>query len=243
MLSRFDIMEQVGGGMSILLYELVGQDETRPFSPHCWKIRLALRHKGLDFETVPVPFTSVRHVENGFDRTVPVLRDGKDVVQDSFAIAEYLEANYPDGRPLFGSEIGRGLARLVESWSQRTLHPFVTSVALMDIYSLLDDADKEHFRRTREAFFGMKLEEVVHRDPAHVAAFSQALNPLRATLKVQPFLSGREPGFADHIVFGAFQWLRVVSPFRPLKPDDRVMEWFERCLDLYDGEGRRVAAA
>lgn len=232
-----------GRQMDIILYELVGHDTTRPFSPHCWKIRMALRHKGLAFRTEAVPFTKVRHVEGGFDRTVPVLRDGPNVVQDSFAIAEYLEATYPDGKPLFGSEAGRGAARFVESWSQRTIHPFVTSVALMDIYTLLDEADREHFRKTREAFFGMPLEEIVHRDPEHVEAFSRALQPLRATLKVQPWISGAEPGFADYIVFGAFQWLRVVSTFQPLAQDDVIMGWFGRCLDLHDGEGRNVPAA
>jgi hypothetical protein len=32
--------------MTILFYELVGRDTTRPFSPHCWKIAMALAHKG-----------------------------------------------------------------------------------------------------------------------------------------------------------------------------------------------------
>jgi hypothetical protein len=39
--------------MRILLYELVGSDPRRPFSPHCWKIAMALAHKGLAFECVP----------------------------------------------------------------------------------------------------------------------------------------------------------------------------------------------
>lgn len=32
--------------MTILLYDLVGRDATRPFSPQCWKIVMALAHKG-----------------------------------------------------------------------------------------------------------------------------------------------------------------------------------------------------
>ena len=28
--------------MTILLYDLVGRDADRPFSPHCWKVKMAL---------------------------------------------------------------------------------------------------------------------------------------------------------------------------------------------------------
>ena len=39
--------------MTILLYDLVGSDRTRPFSPHCWKAALSLAHKSLDWQSVP----------------------------------------------------------------------------------------------------------------------------------------------------------------------------------------------
>ena len=56
--------------MSITLYELVGSDPSRPFSPHCWKIAWALAHKGLDFERVAVPFTAIPGLEGGAVKTV-----------------------------------------------------------------------------------------------------------------------------------------------------------------------------
>ena len=73
--------------MTILLYDLVGSDPARPFSPHCWKAAFALAHKGLDFQSVPTPFTAVRGAEGGAVGTGPVIRDGDRVVGDSFAIA------------------------------------------------------------------------------------------------------------------------------------------------------------
>ena len=66
--------------MTILLYELVGHDAARPFSPHCWKAAMALAHKGLDFESVPTPFTAVPSVEGGVSKIVPVIRDGDKTV-------------------------------------------------------------------------------------------------------------------------------------------------------------------
>ena len=205
---------------------------------------MALAHKGLDFESRPVSFTDVAHVENGTDRTVPVLRDGESVVQDSFAIAHHLDARYPDRPALFGGEAGEGVTRFVESWSQRTIHPYIVSVAILDIHASLDEANRTFFRAKREAAFGRPLEEVQDgRTDEKLAAFRRSLEPLRATLKRQPFLGGAHPRFADYIVFSPFQWLRIVSTFRVLEEGDPIGEWFERCLDLHDGEGRSVSAA
>src|SRR4026209_1626590 len=85
-----------GKPMTIILYDLCARDAGRPFSPHCWKAKMALAHKGLEFDTVPTPFTSVPRVEGGAAKIVPVIRDGDKVVADSFEIALYLEDTYPD---------------------------------------------------------------------------------------------------------------------------------------------------
>ena len=66
--------------MTIRLYDLVGKDRSRPFSPHCWKVAFALAHKGLDFESVPTSFTEIPQVESGFSKTIPVIRDGETIV-------------------------------------------------------------------------------------------------------------------------------------------------------------------
>ena len=230
--------------MTMILYELVGADAARPFSPHCWKARMALAHKGLDFRTAPVPFTAVPAVENGFATIVPVLRDGEHRVADSFRIAEYLDAAYPDAPTLFGGEGGRALSRFVESWSQRTIHPFIsTSRPLLDIHDSLAEPDRVYFRRSREKHFGKPLEAVVVGYEERLGDFLDRLKPLRALLEGRPFIGGETPLFADYIVFGAFQWLRIVSPLQVLPQADAVTDWFERCLDLHGGEGRKVSAA
>ena len=59
----------------------------------------------------------------------------------------------------------------------------------------------------------------------------------------QPFIGGASPLFADYIVFGAFQWVRVISTYPFLAKGDAVSEWFERCLDLHGGLARKVPAA
>ena len=78
---------------AIALYDLVGADDRR-FSSHCWRIRPALAHKGLDFETVPTPFTGIPAIGDGSFPTLPVIRDGETWVCDSGVIAAYLGYNY-----------------------------------------------------------------------------------------------------------------------------------------------------
>lgn len=229
--------------MSIKLYELVGKDEARPFSPHCWKVAFALAHKGLDFITAPTRFLDVPKIENGASTIVPLIRDGDRLVADSFAIAVYLEETYPDRPPLFAGEGGQALSRFIEKWSMANLHSHIGTAVLVDIHDSLGEEDRVYFRASREKRYGRPLEEVAAGRAERREAFRGALAPLRLLLKEQPFIGGRAPLFADHIVAGAFQWARVISPFRLLEDDDPVSLWFESCLDLYDGLGRKVPAA
>lgn len=229
--------------MTILLYDLVGADEGLPFSPHCWKAKMALAHKGLTFEVVPTRFLDVATIEGGIAKTVPVIRDGEHVVSDSFSIALYLDEAYPDRPTLFGGEGGRALARFVERWSQLTVHPFLGAAALLDLHDFQDQDNKGYFRQSREKRFGRPLEEVTGGRDAGLAAFRSSLEPLRSILTYQPWIGGASPLFADYIVFGALQWVRVVSPYRFLADDDPIADWFGRCLDLHGGLARSVPAA
>ena len=229
--------------MTRLLYGLCGEDRARRFSPHVWKVEMALAHKGLDCRVVPLGFTDIPKVEGGATKMVPYLIDGDQAVVDSFAIAQYLDTTYPDRPTLFAGEGGRATARFVEAFSQTVLHPAITRMILLDIHDRLGPEDRAYFRKSREAAFGKSLEDVAAAAPAERAAFADKLNPLRYLLKKQPFIGGETPLFADYIVFGALQWARIVSPQPLLEPDDAVSGWFERCLDLHDGLGRAIPSA
>ena len=229
--------------MTILLYELVGADAARPYSPHCWKTAMSLAHKQLDFKSVPTRFLEVPDVEGGVSKTVPVIRDGETVVADSFAIALYLDEAYPDRPALFGGEGGKAMARFIERWSQVTIHPYVTTAAIMDLHAMQDAENAVYFRQSREQRLGKRLEEVKAAREAGLGNFRASLEPLRSMLSYQPFIGGAAPLFSDYIVFGAMQWARIASPYQLLDDGDVVAQWFARCLDLHGGLGRKVAAA
>ncbi len=91
----------------------------------------------------------------------------------------------------------------------------------------------------RVNFFG-QLSELDPHEPFPLSALRAAVDPVRPVLVESRFLSGRNPGFADYILFGAFQWARAVSPVRLLEPDDALFGWRERMLDLHDGIARNA---
>lgn len=227
----------------LVLYDLAGADAAVRFGPHCWKTRLALAHKGLDVTTVPWRFHEKEAIAFSGQGLVPALRDGAHVVSDSWRIAEYLEASYPDRPSLFAGQAGLNLTRFVNSFSDTVLAPLLARVLIMDIHRCLAPADQPYFRESREARFGMTLEQMVAAPEQALAAFRAALLPLRRTLQQHPFLTGSAPAYADYCVFGMFMWGRCVSPVELLATDDPLVVWHEALLDAFGGLGRAASRA
>ena len=227
--------------MTLKLFELVGTDETRPFSPYCWRIRMALAHKGLSAESIPWCFTDKFAIAPHRSEKVPVLLDGETSVVDSWVIANYLEDTYPDRPSLFGGEGGRAGGRMLKWWGDIAIVGGLFPLIGADIHGHLKPEDADYFRRTREARIGKSLEDAMAGRDKSVEGFRRSLDPMRLTLKTQPYLGGDAPNYADYIVFGGFQWARVVSPFKLLADNDPVYAWRERLLDAFDGMARKTA--
>jgi len=222
-----------------ILYDLAGADESLRFSPHCWKTRMALAHKGLAVRTVPWRFTEKEAIAFSEQKLVPVLVDGDTTVSDSWRIACHLEDRYPDRPSLFGGAIGRGVSRFANGWADATLVPILARLLLPSIHALIHEKDKDYFRATREKRFG-PLEELPPGYEAQIGLFRQALQPLRQTLERQPYLAGDQPAYADYAVFGMFMWARCTSAHALLDEGDAVYAWRERLLDAFDGLARRA---
>ena len=230
--------------MARKLYDLAGAEADRRFSPYCWRTKLALAHKGIEVETIPWRFTEKDVIAFSGQGRVPVLIDGDTVVFDSWTIANYLEDTYPDRPSLFGGEGGRALARFVNNWADAILHGAMIRLVVADIHAHVHEKDKVYFRESREKRFGATLEQVVADREQRLPAFRQSLEPLRLTLKSQPYLCGEAPAYADFIVLGSFQWCRCISPIKLLEPDDPVAQWRERILASFGGmPGRAIGYA
>jgi glutathione S-transferase len=215
------------------LYDLAAADEGVRFSPYCWRIKLALAHKNLPFETAAWRFTDKDEIAFAGTGKVPVLVDGGSVIHDSQAIAEYLETQYPNEPSLFGEAPQRALTRFVKEWAESNLHPAIGRLILPDIFAALHEKDKAYFRESREKMFGMTIEALAAQRENFLPAFNAVLLPIRRTLEVQPFIAGQAPAYADHIVFGALRWAVTMSATKLLAEDDLVAEWMGRLLEGY----------
>jgi glutathione S-transferase len=225
--------------MTRRLYELAGADPERRFSPYCWRTVMALAHKGLAFEGVPWRFTDKPSIAFSGQSLVPVLVDGDRTVVDSWQIALYLDKTYP-GHPLIDSDQARGTTHAFRLWCEQSVHAALMRIILLDLFANLHDKDKAYFRESREKRLGMTLEQFGADPSAGLIALRKALDSVRPVLVTQPFIGGGQPSYADYILFGAFQWARVMSPVRLLEPDDPMYGWRERMLDRYDGLARNA---
>ena len=177
----------------IALYELKGKNDRR-YSLFSWRARMALRHKGLDFETLPVRLSDKAVIDFSGGKTVPVIKDKDTVVRDSWKIAEYLENRYQDAPPLFGGEIGRGVTQAFNTWADRVLVPAMLQVIAADIHERVDALDEGYFRQTMEKVLRMTLEESRAKRDAALLQLGRALEPLQATFKRQAFMAGARAG-------------------------------------------------
>lgn len=225
------------------LYELAGEDPGLRFSPHCWKVRMALAHKGLTPDCVPWRFAEKDAIAFSGQGLVPVLVEGETVVSDSFRIAEHLEAAHADRPSLFGGEMGRANARVINAYADTLLIPLVARILILDIYERLHPNDRPYFRQSREKRFGMSLEEAAAGAPARIEEVRRTLLPLRQALRSQPFLCGAAPAYADYCVFGVFMWARVISPVDVLAADDPLTAWRAALLDAFGGLARAAPSA
>jgi glutathione S-transferase len=199
---------------------------------------MSLKHKGLDFESLPWRYTEKEAIAFTGSTTVPVIVDGKRAVYDSFEIAVYLDEAYPSRPGLFEGTESRALGFFMHHWAFQALHPPLLRAIVMDLFKQLHEKDRTYFRESREKRLGARLEDIAADQKKWLADFRGALEPLRPALVQSPFVCGKGPGFSDYIVFGTFQWARSVSRLRLLEPDDPVYKWRERMLDLFGGYAR-----
>src|ERR1700704_2629874 len=81
-------------------------------STYCWRVLLALEHKGLEYRSHPLKFDqeeaqAPQMLAMNPRGRLPVLRDGDYVVFESVAILYFLDRKYPEP-PLFGRSAEEG---------------------------------------------------------------------------------------------------------------------------------------
>ncbi len=219
----------------IKLYELVGLDE-RYMSPFCWRAKMALAHKNLDFEIVPVKFSEKHKLAFSGQEQVPVIVDAEQVVSDSWSIACYLEDNYPDKPALFPTEDQRRLIRVFNHWFDELITMKLFPLVLPDNFDVVHPEDMHYYVKSRKQWTGKTREELTRdRSENDFILWRASLEPLREQLMNFDYFGGNKPNFQDYIVFSTFMWARAVSPWPIIKAGDSLYDWREKMLGLYGG--------
>lgn len=228
--------------MTIQLFDLTDASERIFFSPFCWRTRMALKHKGLEFESVPWHFTETDRLPVAGVNRVPIIVDGTTTMGESGAIADYLDTAYPNQPTLLADTAARARARFMEAWCG-TIFATLRPIAVPAVFQLITEKEKAYFRESRERMLGARLEDLSKDPVAEAAALNKALGPANDALKEAPFLAGDAPDYSDYVLFGTLMWPYAVCRHNPIDMTSPVGQWFDRLLDRHDGFASAAARA
>ena len=223
----------------IVLYDLVLESGCT-ISPFVWRTKYALAHKGFDVELIPNGFTGIKELTGGRSERLPVIVDDGEWILDSWKIAEYLDATYPDRPMLFAGDSMKVLTRFIDSWLWRTAIGPWFSCYIKDYHDLSRPADHDYVRWSRQQWFlgGRTLEEAQAGREERLPLVPPTLEPFRQLLKDTPWLGGETPNYADYCALAVFLWTGSVATIPPLHDDDPLKDYIDRGFDLYGGLGR-----
>lgn len=229
--------------MTIQLFDLADASQRIFFSPYCWRTRMALKHKGLAFESLPWHFTETDRLAPSGGQRVPVIIDGDTCMGESGEIAAYLDRTYPDRPALLADDAARARAAFIQTWCHWTVFAPLRAIAVPSVFKIIAEKDKAYFRESREKMLKAKLEELSSDPVAEAAQLNRILAPANDALAAAPFLAGNAPDYSDYILFGTLMWPYAVSPDNPIDMSSPVGQWFDRLLDLHDGFARQAPTA
>lgn len=187
-----------------------------------------MNYKGLAFETVWVEYPDIKDVsqklgaaptidEDGTENyTLPMIHDPSTgaVIQESRAIAEYLDVTYPDTPRV----IPDGTRGLQLAFSDAMVHNLaaLSQFALPAVNAVLNPRSAEYFRRTREASLGMTMEQLLpsgERREKQWKRLEDAVGNMDKWFGKDSLLIGGSPDtpiFADFELAGRFIWAKKV---------------------------------
>ncbi|KAF8943797.1 hypothetical protein BGZ47_005057 [Haplosporangium gracile] len=206
--------------VGLQLFELVdGKTRQKSFSPMVWRSKLALNHKNVTYDTVPITFLDIpilipKVCPNVTAPTVPTLKiTGGEGLQDSLAIAEYVERNYPKGPSIFGQTPSeKNLQLFFESYVSTRLHPAIQRLVFIEMYEDQDADNAAYFKSSREKG-GKTLEQLSGDQAQNLKELKDNLTLIHtALLRSGGWLTGEQPGWADFTLISAFIWFNSFSP-------------------------------
>ncbi|MFN7055903.1 glutathione S-transferase family protein [Hyphomonas sp.] len=170
----------------LILYE-------HPLSPYAQKVKIALREKGVAFETRLPEGIGTGATGGGFARAslrgeVPALVHGETEIFDSTIILEYIEETWPQTPMLPETPAERARVRMIEDVMDTQFEAITWGLGELNFFRRAEGTLKEAMeaaaRRQAEAFFGQLETWLGGREWLNGARFGWG------DLSVVPFLNG-----------------------------------------------------
>ena len=207
-------------------------------SPFVWATKYAVAHKGFELDIVPGGFTGILDRTGGKTERLPAIVDEGHWVLDSWLIAEYLDATYPDRPTLIGDPSVKVLTQMLEGWLwQHAIGPWMTCF-LKQYRDRSLPQDQDYVTESRERMFGNKIEDIIVGREDRLPLVPPTLQLMRNTLAQSPWFGGETPNYADFRLLSVFLFTASVADIPPLTEDDPLRDWIDRGFDLYGGLGR-----
>ncbi|KAI9290906.1 hypothetical protein K502DRAFT_368867 [Neoconidiobolus thromboides FSU 785] len=218
-------------------YHLVDRKGGKPFSPYSWRILMALKHKNIDFQINDLTFTEIVEqipkLSNQMWDKVPVITSDDEFICNSKDIAIYLDATYTNNS-LF--PYGNSFSAYLEFQLNHSM--FFFKPILVDVINNIQPKDGNYFRRTREAYFNMTIEEFVGDNQVSIELIRNFLLPLDKLVEKQEYLEGKMISYSDYLLFGHLKMIQLMAIHTfdiVLKDYKNLVSWFNRIQQLYQG--------
>ena len=151
--------------------------------------------------------------------TLPAIFDPNTnkALAESTVIARYLDATYPDTSRLIPAEADAFHAAFNDIFQAQILMQLIT-LCVLPTYKQLLPRSQEYFRRTRETWFGAKLEEIAPEGSLRCTesfaaiekAFASMSEWLEADGKSKAFFMGDKICYADITIASFLLWAKIV---------------------------------
>ncbi|KAF5389922.1 hypothetical protein D9757_003641 [Collybiopsis confluens] len=221
---------------TIIFYDISFAEPNVCWSPNTWKTRFCLNYKGLSYRTEWVEYPDIESVCRRIGAapthktpvdvikvdvtpayTFPVIYDPttKRAISESFEIALYLDATYPNTPRLIPPGTHDFQLAFV-SLAMLRIIPHAGPLMRVKVFKkLAQGRSQEYFRRTREAMYGKKIEEFEPEGEASIEVWKgfqaglQLLDEVARKETGGDYLHGANPIFADFALAGIFQWCKA----------------------------------
>ncbi|THU79311.1 hypothetical protein K435DRAFT_875613 [Dendrothele bispora CBS 962.96] len=219
----------------------------RGISPHTWKVRFALRFKGIPYTLkciepgdIEAAAKSVGALPTGKKPdgsaryTVPFIQDSKTgkVISDSFDIVEYLDVAYPETI----SMVPKG-TRLLQGYFAEAAYKIIATHIIPVYASLMPTPNQtretaEWFRINRSEFGKLSPEQQKEGWEKFRSELGEVAKLMNET---DVFAMGDKVSFADCVLFGTIMVLKFFW-------NEETTEWKEM-MNLHGGRWSRLIAA